>query len=53
MGGKARADAISEEELDRIVSKAGKSGREARVAKLTKEERSEIARKAAAARWRE
>jgi hypothetical protein len=26
MGGKARADAISEEELDRIVSKAGKSG---------------------------
>ena len=52
LGGRARADAISAEELGRIVSKAGKAGGKARAAKLTKKERAEIARKAAAARWR-
>ena len=51
LGGRARADAISAEELGRIVTKAGKSGGKARAAKLSKEQRSEIARKAAAARW--
>jgi hypothetical protein len=52
MGGRARAEAISEEELNRIVTKAGKSGGKARAAKLTKEQRSETARKAAVARWK-
>jgi hypothetical protein len=51
MGGRARAEAISDEDLNRIVTKAGKAGGKARAAKLTKEQRSEIARKAAAARW--
>ncbi len=51
MGGRARAESISQEDLHRIVTKAGISGGKARAAKLTQEQRSDIARKAAAARW--
>ena len=46
LGGRARAEALSESEL----SKIGKKGAEARKRKLTAKQRSEIARKAVQAR---
>ena len=46
LGGKARAKALSAEELSRI----GKKGAQARLKKLTAAQRSEIARKAVAMR---
>jgi hypothetical protein len=46
LGGKARANALSESEL----SKIGKKGADARKRKLTAAQRSEIARKAVQAR---
>jgi hypothetical protein len=51
LGGKARAEALSEDELSRIGRKAGKKGGKARANSLTKEERKRIAKTAAAARW--
>lgn len=51
LGGEARAQVLSEEELSEIGRKGGKVGGNARAAKLTKEQRAAIARKAAAARW--
>jgi hypothetical protein len=51
LGGKARAQNLSEEELSAIGRKAGKLGGKARLKKLTPEQRSAIAKKAAAKRW--
>jgi general stress protein YciG len=51
MGGKARAEALTPEELANIGKKGGKKGGKARAQALTPEQRSEISRKAAAARW--
>lgn len=48
LGGKARADSLSDVERARIASKGG----EARAKKLTAAERSRIAKKAVAARER-
>jgi len=47
----ARAVSLDHEKLTRIVRKAGLAGGKARARALTKEQRQEIARKAAAARW--
>jgi hypothetical protein len=47
LGGKARAESLSVDELSRIGRKAGK----ARIQKLSPEERSKIASLAAKARW--
>jgi len=55
LGGKARAAALSPEQLSTIGRKAGKVGGKARAEALTSEQRRDIARKAgkagAAARW--
>ena len=52
LGGKARAEKLSQEEQSAIGRKAGLVGGVARAEKLTDKRRSEIARKAAQARWR-
>jgi hypothetical protein len=51
LGGKARADVVSQEEAVKIARKAGNVGGRARAEKLSSKRRSEIARKAAATRW--
>ena len=51
LGGKARANAVSGEDLTLIARGAGLVGGRARAEKLSSKRRSEIARKAAAARW--
>jgi len=55
LGGIARAESLTPEELAAISRKAGKKGGKkggkARAKALTPAERSEISRKAAAARW--
>ena len=55
-GGKARAEALTEAELSAIGRKGGKKGGKiggkARAAALTPAQRKEIAKKAAAARWK-
>ena len=51
LGGKARAAALSSEEIAEISRKAGQVGGRARAQKLTAKHRKEIAQKAAAARW--
>ena len=51
LGGKKRAEVLSPEERRRIGQAGGKKGGAARATKLTQERRSEIAKKAAAARW--
>ena len=50
-GGEARAAKLSGARKKAIAKKGGKAGGPARAAALTKEERTEIARNAAAARW--
>ncbi len=50
-GGKARAAALSSQELSEIGRKGGKAGGNARAQKLSPKRRSEIARSAARARW--
>jgi hypothetical protein len=47
LGGKARAERLSKDELSKIAMK----GVRARKAKLSPKQRKEIAQKAAAARW--
>jgi hypothetical protein len=51
LGGIARAQKLSAQELSDIGQKAGVIGGKARSAKLSAKRRKEIARKAAAARW--
>ena len=51
LGGKARAAALTSEQLSEIGRKAGQVGGKARAEKLSKRKRSEIARAGAAARW--
>ena len=51
MGGKARAEKLSDEQQSAIGRKAGLIGGKARALKLSPKKRSEIARKAAQARW--
>jgi hypothetical protein len=51
LGGIARAQKLSAQELSDIGQKAGVIGGKARSAKLSAKRRQEIARKAAAARW--
>jgi hypothetical protein len=51
LGGKKRAEVLSAEERKSIGQEGGKKGGPARAFKLSKERRSEIAKKAAAARW--
>jgi len=50
-GGRAAMENRSPEERKQFASSGGQSGGPARAAKLTAKERSEIARKAAKARW--
>jgi hypothetical protein len=50
-GGIARAAKLSVARKTAIAKKGGKAGGKARAAVLTREERADIARKAAAARW--
>ena len=50
-GGQARSKKLSDEAKRVIGMKGGKVGGKARAASLTSGQRSEIARKAAAARW--
>jgi len=50
-GGEARARKLSAARKSAIAKKGGKIGGKARAAALRPEERAEIARKAAAARW--
>jgi general stress protein YciG len=50
-GGEARAKKLSAARKSAIGRKGGKVGGKARAAAMTPEERSEIAKKAAAARW--
>jgi len=52
LGGIARAERLSAEELSQIGRQAGKVGGRARAEKLSAKRRSEIAKKAAAARWK-
>jgi hypothetical protein len=52
LGGKARAENLSKDEVVAISRKAGKVGGKARAAKLSAKKRKEIARNAAAARWK-
>ena len=47
LGGKARAENMTAEQISRIASKAGKASR----ASLSAEERRQVARRAAKARW--
>ncbi len=47
LGGKARAERLSKDQLSKIAMKGAK----ARKAKLSPKQRKEIAQKAAAARW--
>jgi hypothetical protein len=51
LGGKKRAEVLSAEERKSIGQEGGKKGGPARALKLSKERRSEIARKAVTARW--
>jgi hypothetical protein len=51
LGGRKRIQSLSSAELLAFARSGGKAGGKARAAKLTKEQRSAIARKAAAARW--
>jgi hypothetical protein len=51
LGGRKRMQSLSRAELLDFARSGGKAGGKARAAKLTKEQRSAIARKAAAARW--
>jgi hypothetical protein len=51
LGGKARSENLSTEELAAIGRKGGLVGGHARAAKLTAKQRKSIARKAAEARW--
>jgi hypothetical protein len=51
-GGKARMNALTEEERQKLAAKAGKSGGVARAKALTAEQRSQIARNAAREMWR-
>ena len=51
LGGKARAENLSAEELSAIGRKAGLVGDAARAQSLSSKRRAEIAKKAAAARW--
>lgn len=51
IGGKARMDALTEEERSNLARKAGLKGGRARTKSLTPERRKEIAQKAIAARW--
>ena len=53
LGGKARAEKLSDARLSRIGRKAGKIGGKKRAQSLTPEKRAEIAKKAAAARWKD
>ena len=46
-----RADSLTPDERQRSARNAGKIGGKARLIKMTPEQRSEIARKAALARW--
>jgi hypothetical protein len=50
-GGEARARKLSAARKSAIATKGGKVGGKARAAAMTPEERTEIARKAAAVRW--
>lgn len=50
-GGKARAKALTTEEIQAIAAKAAPLGGIARAKALTKKQRSEIASNAAKARW--
>ena len=52
LGGKARAENLTKDELAGISQKAGKVGGKARAAKLSPKKRKEIAKAAAAARWK-
>jgi hypothetical protein len=52
LGGKARAENLSKDEVAAISEKAGKVGGKARAAKLSAERRREIAKAAAMARWK-
>lgn len=51
LGGKARAKKLSKQRIVEIARLGGQSGGAARAAALTSAQRSEIAKKAAAARW--
>ena len=51
LGGKKRAEVLTQEEQIAISKKAGLIGGKARAEKLSPKRRSEIAKKAAAARW--
>jgi hypothetical protein len=51
LGGKARSEKLSFEELSEIGRKGGQLGGQRRAAVLSEKQRKEIARKAAAARW--
>ena len=51
LGGKARAENLTPEQLSEIGRKAGLKGGRARAKKLSPNQRKEIARKAALARW--
>ena len=51
LGGKARAENLTAEELSEIGRKGGAVGGAARAAALTPAQRSAVAKKAAAARW--
>jgi hypothetical protein len=51
LGGKARKQALTPEQISEISRKAGKVGGKARAQSLTPEERVSIAKKAAAKRW--
>ncbi len=51
-GGQARVSQMSKEEHHKMAIAGGLKGGKARAAKLSGKARSEIARKAAAARWR-
>jgi hypothetical protein len=51
LGGKARAEKLSDEQQSEIGRQAGLVGGKARAAALTPKQRSDIAKNAAAARW--
>jgi len=51
LGGKKRMELLSDSEVVEFARLGGKAGGKARAEKLTKEQRTAIARKAAAARW--
>ena len=52
MGGRARVASMTEREHSELGTKAGKVGGKARAEKLSAKRRREIAKAAAAARWR-